>query len=198
MTAFRCLAPVLLLALAGCGVLSSGPPASLGSGNTVTEWTEGGGRFIALVGPRRQHAQPFLGVPGTNFYALRSWLDTRTGEQVTQLYVENSYFGAERNWQAARLAAGAKLRFIPIGKNEITCDNGCSYAEEFGADLPLALLQASPQGLTVAFTAKSGAEMTIAVPGELVEKQLAALAAARARVPTAAVPAPPPPVQRRS
>ncbi len=182
----RWLAPVLLAALAGCASLSGEPPSAATSADTVSRAAEQGGKFLAFIGPRRQHAAPFLGVPGTNFWALRSWLDMRSGERVHQLYVEDSYFGAERNWAAARDAQGQKLKFIPISKNEITCDNGCSYAEEFGADLPEGLLRASPKGLTVIFTAKSGAEMTVAVPGELIAKQLAAVDAARAARPAAA------------
>ena len=129
-------------------------PPTTGPGSppfdTVSRTTEQGGRFIALVGPRRQHAEPFLGVPGTNIYALRSWIDTRTGETVHQLYVADSYAGAERNWNAARDAQGQSLRFVEISKNEITCERGCSYVEEFAAPLPEARLRASTGGLTVA------------------------------------------------
>lgn len=183
----------LLLALAGCvGVAEERPPpASLS--DVVQRASEQGGKFLAFVGPRRQHAEPFLGVPGTNYWALRSWLDTRTGERAHQLYVEDSYPGAERNWDAARDAQGEALKFVPISNNEITCDNGCSYAEEFAAELPEALLRANPNGLRVTFTAKSGAEKTIAVPGDLIKNQLAAVDAARAALPTASASPPPPP-----
>ena len=190
MKTLRLLMPVLLAVLAGCAGATSVPPNPQ-TVDAVTLTSEQGGRFIALVGPRRQHAEPFLGVAGTNFAALRSWIDTRGGERVTQLYVEDSYFGGERNWEKARDAAGQALKFIPISKNEISCENGCSYAEEFAAELPEKLLRASPAGLGVTFTAKLGLEKTIAVPGELVAKQLAALDAARP-VPAAAMAAPPP------
>jgi hypothetical protein len=191
----RVAAVFLLAALAGCTGLSGAPPPSIPAANAVTRSTEQGGRFITLVGPRRAHADPFLGVPGTNFTALRSSIDTRTGESVHQLYVEDSYFGAERNWEAARDPAGQALRFIAISKNQITCDNGCSYAEEFAAGLPEALLRANAQGklagLAISFTARSGARQTIIVPGDLIAKQLAAIDEARATLPTAAA-APPP------
>jgi len=190
------IAAAFLLALAGCAGLSSAPPPNAGSATEVSRSAEQGGKFTAFLGPRRQHAPPFLGVPGTNFHALRSWLDTRTGERVHQLYVADSYFGAERNWEAARDKDGKKLRFIAISKNEITCDNGCSYAEEFAAELPEPLMRASVQGLAVSFTAKSGAEQTIIEPGDLIQKQLAAVDAARATLPVAAAappPNPPPP-----
>jgi hypothetical protein len=185
------LAPAaLLLALTGCAGLSSVPAPNAQPATAVTQSTEEGGRFIAFVGPRRQHAEPFLGVSGTNFYALRSWIDTLNGETAHQLYVENSYFGAERTWEAARGPAGEKLRFIPISKNEISCNNGCSYAEEFAAILPEALLRANPQGrpggLAITFTAHSGAEQTIIVPGDLIQMQLAAIDEARATLPAAA------------
>jgi hypothetical protein len=187
----------LLLALAGCAGLSSVPPPNAQPTTAVTQSTEQSGRFIALVGPHRQHAEPFLGVSGTNFYALRSWIDTRNGETAHQLYVENSYFGAERNWEAARSDRGEKLRFVAISKNEISCNNGCSYAEEFAAALPEALLRANPQGkpagLAVSFTAHSGAEQTIIVPGDLILKQLAAIDEARATRPTASAAPPPTP-----
>ena len=180
------------MALAGCGDLAGILPTAQPA-DAVIRTQEQGGRFVTLAGPRLQHAEPFLGVDNTNFYLLRSMIDTRTGEIAHQLYVEDSYFGAERGWNAARDATGQPLRFIPIGKNEISCENGCSYAEEFAAVLPEALLRANPQGLTVVFTARSGAEKRIAVPGELVAKQLAGLGGMRAALPVAAAAASPAP-----
>jgi hypothetical protein len=185
------LALLLVTLLAGCAGASNAPPPNAQTATEVTRTTEQGGRFIALVGPRRQHADPFLGVPATNFYALRSWFDTKNGEVAHQLYVEDSYFGKKRNWEAAQGPAGQKLRFVAISKNEITCDNGCSYAEEFAAVLPDALLRANPKGLAVGFTAHSGAQQMLLVPGELIEKQLAAVDEARASLPTAAAATPP-------
>src|SRR5260370_15700157 len=122
----KALAAAVLLALAGCTGLSGKPPPSVQSATGVTRSTEPSGRFITFVGPRRPHAEPFLGVPGTNFTALRSSIDTKTGESVHQLYVEDSYFGAERNWEAARGPAGQALRFIAITKNESTSQNRLS------------------------------------------------------------------------
>jgi hypothetical protein len=191
-----CAAASLMAALSACAGLANSPSsnATFASGQLATavaRSTEQGGRFIALVGPKRQHAEPFLGVPGTNFYALRSMIDTRTGETSHQLFVADSYFGAERNWETARDGRGQLLRFIPISKNEITCENGCSYAEEFAAALPEPLLRASPQGFAVGFTAKSGAQQTISVPSDVVANQLSAVAEARAGLPQAAATPPP-------
>jgi len=169
---------VAALALAGCA--AEGMPAAPQPAGAVRLTTEKDGRFLVLAGPRQRHAEPFLGIASTNFSLLRSFIDTRTGETVHQLYVEDSYPGAERNWNAARLAAGGPLRFVPISKNEITCDAGCSHAEEFAASLPDALLRANPQGFTVVFTARTGIERIVAVPGDLIAKQLAAVTAARA------------------
>jgi hypothetical protein len=183
------------LMLSACAELPSNTTTLATGGqlaSAVARSVEQGGRFISLVGPKRQHAEPFLGVAGTNFFALRSMLDTRTGETSHQLFVEDSYFGAERKWEAARDGQGQKLRFIAISKNEITCENGCSYAEEFAAALPEPLLRANPQGLAVTFTAHSGATKTVTVPGDLVLNQLTAVADARAGLPTASA-APPPP-----
>jgi hypothetical protein len=184
-------AAFLLAALAGCAGLSSELPPNVLAAGGVTRSEEQGGRFIAFVGPRRPHGEPFLGVSGTNFDALRSWIDTRNGETVHQLYVEDSYFGAERNWEAARILGGEPLRFIAISKNEISCENGCSYAEEFAAALPEALLRASPRGLAISFTAHSGAERTIIVPGDLIQRQLAAVDDARSTLPAASAASPP-------
>ncbi|HTT78973.1 MAG TPA: hypothetical protein VMF86_04770 [Stellaceae bacterium] len=183
----RHLAPVLLLmALAGCGLFAgeAAPVAPLP--NRVARGSEAGGRFISLVGPRQQFGAPFLGVPGTNYDLLRSWIDTRSGERLTQLYVEASYSGAERGYEAAQDGEGQALKFVAISKNEIACDHGCSYAEEFAVDLPQPLLEAHRRGLTVVFTAKSGPALPIAVPGDLIDKQLAAIAEARAALPAAA------------
>ena len=182
----RFLATALLLALCGCGAQSGGLATSPTPATEVTRTVEKDGKFLAFVGPRRQHAEPFLGVASTNFYALRSWIDTRTGETVHQLYVEDSYFGERRRWNAARDGQGRELRFIAISDNEITCDRGCSYAEEFAAALPDPLLRANPNGLSVGFTTASGLQKTIAVPAELVQKQLAAILAARGAKPAAA------------
>jgi hypothetical protein len=181
----RLAAASLLAALAGCVGPSSAPPPNVLTAAVVTRSEEQGGRFIAFVGPRRPHGEPFLGVPGTNFDALRSWIDTQNGETAHQLYVEDSYSGAEHNWEAARVQGGQALRFIAISKNEISCENGCSYAEEFAAALPEALLRASPRGLAISFTAHSGTQRTIMVPGDLIALQLAAVDDARAGRPTA-------------
>ena len=178
--------------LFGCGDLAGFLPTAQPA-DAVIRTQEQGGRFVTLAGPRLQHAEPFLGVEDTNFYLLRSMIDRRTSEIAHQLYVEDSYFGAERGWNAARAATGQPLRFIQIGKNQITCENGCSYAEEFAAVLPEALLRANPQGLTVVFTARSGAAKTISVPAGLVGKQLAALGEMRAALPVAAAAASPAP-----
>jgi hypothetical protein len=183
-TLFPALGLAAAIAVSGCAV--EGPPAPAQPANAVTRTKEKDGRFLVLSGPRLRHAEPFLGIASTNFYLLRSFIDARTGETLHQLYVEDSYPGAERNWNAARLAAGETLRFVPISKNEITCDAGCSYAEEFAASLPERLLRANPQGFTVVFTARSGIARTITVPGDLAAKQLTAIAQLRAAPPTAA------------
>jgi hypothetical protein len=133
------------------------------------------GRFIALVGPKAQHAPPYLGTPGTNFYCLRSFVDRKTGETANQLYVSDSYDGAERNWDAARDDAGRAQVFIPISREEITCSGGCSYAEEFAANIPESELRASLTGLSVIFTDHAGDEKTINVSAAQIAAQLAAL-----------------------
>jgi hypothetical protein len=139
-------------------------------------------RFIGFVGPRIQHDPPFLGVPYTNFYCLRSFLDRQTGATAQQLYVADSYSGTERDWNGAQDAEGHALPFTHISTNKITCDNGCAYAEEFAATLPEAELSSSDHGLTVTFAARSGNRMTIALSGAQVASQLAAVDAARARL----------------
>ena len=192
MRMFRSLAPIVLLALAGCGTLSSAPPPIVEPATGVVRSVEQDGKFISLAGPQRPHGEPFLGVPGTNYFLLRSLIDTRNGEISHQLYVEDSYFGAKRNWETARDKAGTQLRFVEISNNEITCNPDCSYAEEFAAALPEAMLRANPQGFSVTFTAKAGNRTTLMVPGEMVAKQLAAVDDARVTLPqAAAAPAPP-------
>ncbi|HYZ41057.1 MAG TPA: hypothetical protein VE687_10595 [Stellaceae bacterium] len=139
-----------------------------------------------MIGTRMQHAPPFLGVPETNFYCLRSFVDRQTGETLHQLYVSDSYSGAERHWNAAHDGAGHPLRFLDISAQEITCTGGCSYAEEFAADIPENELRANPQGLKVTFTARSGAEKTIQVSGSQIAAQLAAVDARRNPAPPVA------------
>jgi hypothetical protein len=194
----RAAAPFLLTAvLAGCGGMASAPPggtpANGRQATAIAVSSEQGGRFIGLTGPQRQHAEPFLGVPGTNFFALRTWIDRRTGETVTQLYVSDSYAGQPRDWYAARDAQGRPLRFVPISKNEISCQQGCSYAEEFAAVIPEAALRNAAGGLTVTFTSRSGGEKTIAVPAELAKAQVTGLDRVRTGLATAAAPTTPAP-----
>jgi hypothetical protein len=186
----RAAALLLAAALAGCGGTASSPSGGTAAGGrqptAIAVSNEQGGRFIGLTGPRLQHAEPFLGVSGTNFYTLRTWVDRRSGETVHQLYVSDSYAGAPRDWNAARDAQGRPLRFIPIGRNQITCQPSCSYAEEFAAAIPEAdLRNAAGTGLTVTFTSRSGAQKTIAVPGELVRAQVTGLDRVRAGLATA-------------
>ena len=133
------------------------------------------GRFIALIGPKAQHATPYLGTPGTNFYCLRSFVDRKTGETADQLYVSDSYEGTERNWDAARDAAGKALVFIPVSRDKIACDGGCSYAEEFAANIPESRLRANPTGLAVTFTDGAGDAKTITLSADQIAAQLAAL-----------------------
>ena len=168
---------LLGMALTACAQLT---PRQTDSGVLVTEAREDSShRFILFIGPRAQHAPPFLDIPDTNFYCLRSFVDRRTGETAHQLYVTDSYFGAERGWNAARDSAGAPLPFVAIGHDEITCDAGCSYVEEFAANLPESLLRSSLKGLAVTFSARSGGVKTIVVPGDRITAQLAAVDARR-------------------
>jgi hypothetical protein len=172
----RAAVSLLLPALTACA--GSAPPAQPGAGDSpqvVAARENPSPRFIGLISAKAQHAPPFLGVPQTNFYCLRSFLDRQTGETRHQLYVSDSYFGVERRWNAARDGAGRSLRFIEISREEISCDNGCSYTEEFAAELPESALRAATGGLAVTFTARSGAEKTISVPGKLITAQLAAV-----------------------
>jgi hypothetical protein len=150
------------------------------------------GRFIALIGPKAQHAPPYLGTPGTNFYCLRSFVDRKTGETADQLYVSDSYEGTERNWDAARDAAGKALVFIPVSRDKIACDGGCSYAEEFAANIPESRLRGNPTGLAVTFTNGAGNAKTITVSADQIAAQLAALDAQRNAGPAPAAAAKPP------
>src|SRR5947207_15853030 len=81
-------------------------------------------RFVGLIGTRAQHAPPFLGVPETNFYCLRSFLDRQTGETRQQLYVSDSYSGSERHWDAARDGGGRTRGGLEIRRHQITSHGG--------------------------------------------------------------------------
>ena len=149
-------------------------------------------RFIGLIGTRAQHAPPFLGVPETNFYCLRTFIDRQTGETRNQLYVSDSYSGPERRWDAARDGGGRTLRVLEITRHQITCDGGCAYTEEFAADIPESELRANPNGLMITFGAQSGAEKAITLSGSQITAQLAAVDAVHnPAVPTPAAPYPP-------
>ena len=186
-------ARILLAALIGAALTACAqlpPPETAARPDTARD---AGGRedpaprFIGVIGTRAQHAPLFLGVPETNFYCLRSFVDRRSGETLHQLYVSDSYSGAERRWHAARDGAGRPLRFVEISRHEITCSGGnCAYLEEFAADIPEKELHADPQGLTVIFTADAGAEKRIQVSGAQISAQLAAVDKSRGPVQPAA------------
>jgi hypothetical protein len=190
MTARGCgiLAASLGLALAACAQAPVQPRAAA----TAPAGEEAPSRFVGLIGTRAQHAPPFLGVPETNFYCLRSFLDRQTGETRHQLYVSDSYSGPERHWDAARDGAGHVLRFLEVNRHQITCDGGCSYVEEFAADIPESELRTNPDGLKVTFGAQSGADKTITISGNQITAQLAAVDAVHnPGVPTGAPPSRP-------
>ena len=161
------------LALTSCAQLAPRQPAAGTVGIEARE--DPSHRFITFIGPKTQHAPPFLGIPETNLYCLRSFVDRQTGETAHQLYVTDSYFGAERGWNAARDSSGVPLSFVAIGRDEISCEAGCSYVEEFAAKLPERTLRSSRADLAVTFSSRSGDEKTILVPAEQVTAQLAAI-----------------------
>jgi hypothetical protein len=162
---------------------ASAAPAADAAQQTAPADSRLSARFIGFVGAKLQHDPPFLGSPYSNFYCLRSFLDRQTGETAHQLYVADSYFGAERGWDGAHDGPGNALPFTHISTNKITCDNGCAYEEEFAATLPEAALRASAQGLSVTFTARSGNTMKIDLSGAQIASQLAAVDAERRRPP---------------
>jgi hypothetical protein len=185
----RLFAASLVSALAGCA--QPAPPGAT-SQPGVTPHEEESPRFIGVIGSKTQHQPPFLGVPETNYYRLRSFVDRQTAETLHQLYVSDSYSGAERHWSAARDGAGRSLRFFKIDEHEIACSGGCAYLEEFAVTIPEAELRASPHGLTVVFGSSSGAEKRIIVTGAQIAAQLAAVEARRSPVqPASATQSPP-------
>jgi hypothetical protein len=166
-----------VLALAGCVVMPAPPVTPAGGGVSVSPVSQ---RFLAFTGRKVPHGPPFLGIPETNFYALRSWLDRRTGEARYQLYVSDSYSGAERDWEAAHDGAGRPLTFVAVSRHQIACTGECSWVEDFAADLPEGELRASPNGLSVVFTARSGIAKRIDIAPADIVAQLRAVDAARA------------------
>jgi len=176
------LALLLAVGLGACAILHPEeklPPQPQAAGVELTK--EQGGRFIAFVGPRRQHTQQFLGVDETNYFALRSWYDNKTGEAAHQLYIEDSYYGGPFNWDGVHDADGKALKFIPISRNQISCDEGCAYADEFAAELPEDYMRAHENGgLALTFTASDGKTLPARVPADLVTAQLNAVDAVRA------------------
>ena len=187
------LAALLGAALTACAQAPTAEaPAQPSAGGVAPAREETASRFVGLIGTKAQHAPPFLGVPETNFYCLRSFLDRQTGETRHQLYVSDSYSGPERRWDAAREGAGRSLRFLEITRHQITCDGGCSYVEEFAADIPESELRANPNGLKVTFGAQTGTEKTVTISGSQITAQLAAVDAVHnPALPTAALPSPP-------
>jgi len=133
--------PLLLASvlLSGCAETAMPPgaaPAAIPGAPGVTMRADQSHRYVAIVGLKLQHAPPFLGVPETNYFVLRSWLDRDTGEAHHQLYVSDSYAGPERNWDTSRDDAGAPLSFVSISHNQIGCERECAWVEDFAAAIP--------------------------------------------------------------
>jgi hypothetical protein len=179
----RVLAAALLgLALSAC---AQGRPAPVAGGPghpAVVVRQDVSRRYIEFIGPKMPYAKPFLGVPDTNYFALRSWLDRRTGAITHQLYVSESYFGPRRHWASARDQVGDPLPVAAIGSHEIACNPACSYSDDVAASLSDALLQKSRGGLAVTFIGEGGRQKTIVVPAALVEVELATVEAWRRRL----------------
>jgi hypothetical protein len=175
------------LAPPGSSSAPSGALPSAGKAAAVEVREHLSGRFIALIGPKAQHAPVYLDTAGTNFYCLRSFIDRKTGETADQLYVSDSYDGAKRDWIGAHDGAGQSLLFIPISRHEISCDGGCSYADEFAANIPESELRGNPKGLAVTFTDRAGDKKTITVSADQIAEQLAALDAQRSALSAPAV-----------
>jgi hypothetical protein len=174
-------AAIIGAALGGCSLMPNEKLPTQPGADEVEMSKQQGGKFLAFVGPKLQHTEAFLGVEDTNYFCLRSWLDTRSGEVAHQVYVEDSYYGSPYRWDGAHDADNKKLRFIAISRNEISCDQGCSYADEFAAALPEDLLRAHrDNGLTVTFTAQTGKTLAVTVPGRLIAEELIAVDATRA------------------
>jgi hypothetical protein len=185
---------VAALALGGCTVMQPEEklaPQPQAPGVELTK--EQGGRFIAFVSPKQQHTAPFLGVDDTNFFCLRSWLDNKTGETAHQLYVEDSYYGGPYLWNGVYDTANTKLDLVAISRNQITCEQGCSFADEFAAELPEAYLRDHKDGFGVTFTSSNGKTLAVKVPAEMVTAEINAVDAVKAvAAKAAASPAPTP------
>jgi hypothetical protein len=201
MIPIRRLALPALFGLAVSACAANAPPAATEKTPVVVVREDLSPRFIEFIGPKILFAKPFLGVPDTNYFALRSWLDKETGAVAHQLYVSESYVGARRKWQGAHDAKGDVLPIVSIGSHKIACDPDCSYADDFAASLSDALLRNSREGLAVTFTAQSGNTSTIGVPAAAITVQLAILDTWRRRlerVKTASTAVPAPDRSRRS
>jgi hypothetical protein len=166
---------VLMLAVGACARPPT-PPVSLPK---VAVYATELARYVEIRGPSVQHAPLFLSVPNTNFFALRSWLDRENGRTVTQLYVSDSYEGPQRRWDAAYDIVGTALPFTAIRQDEIGCKRGCSWVEDFAAEIPEHQLAAAANGFVVTFAARSGKRMTITVTPQQIHSQLAAIAVVR-------------------
>jgi hypothetical protein len=174
------LAFVLACGLGACDIVHPEeklPPQAAGPGIELTKQQDG--RFIAFVGPKRQHTEAFLGVDDTNYFTLRSWYDNKTSEAAHQLYIEDSYYGGPFKWDGVHDAAGKALKFIPISRNQIDCDEGCAYADEFAAELPEDYLRAHKGGFELIFTSSDGKNLPVKVPSDFVTAQLNAVDSVR-------------------
>src|ERR1700676_903273 len=119
-------AAILGAALGGCSVMTHEKLPTQPGADEVEMSKQQGGKFLAFVGPKLQHTEAFLGVEDTNYFCLRSWLDSCSREVARHVYVEHSYYGAPSRWDGPHDADNKMLRFIAHSRNEISRDQGCS------------------------------------------------------------------------
>ena len=190
----RAAAFLLLAALAGCGGMAGGPPGGAAAGGrqptAIAVSTEQGGRFIGLTGPRLQHTEPFLGVPARISIRCARWIDRRKRRDRASALCRRQLC---RN--AARLECGARCAGPPAALHPDQ-----QKRDHLSAELLLCrgIRRRDPRsGIAQRdrradrhLSARSGAQKTIAVPGELVRAQVVGLDRVRAGLATAAA-APP-------
>ena len=171
----------LMLVLSACAPVQTAPVVS----------TDKFSKNITVTGITAESIGGTFVMPDDAKWNLRSWVGKQSGVTTTQLYVSNQYSAS--SWKFFDVAAdqdSTSLAFSQISRDVLTCQGGCKYDEEFGADIPQAALEKyAATGYQVKFSAHDGSSLVVTVTPQQISQQLAAIAAAAPQAP--AVPTPP-------
>ena len=125
---------------------------------------------ITLIG-ETLYVNPYGGL--FRAWKIRSWVTKTTKQIEHQLYVETSYIGEWKHFNAAADDHANALPVHIISSSVGNCMGGCSLYETVGIDLSQTLLEANrDSGFEIKLSAQDGSSVILAISKQQVIGQL--------------------------